>query len=459
MTYDIAVIGGGPAGYSGALYGAKLGGKVVLFEKEHIGGVCLNAGCIPTKCYAHHAHVIDCVRRDTGKGIYRQAGMFSFEKIFDEKQRVVKRLTAGVAALLKAAGVAVVKAEARVKSAHTILAAGVEYRVKKILICTGSQNALPPIPGIRGDRVVDSTGLLRLKRLPRSLTIIGAGVIGLEFASILSAMGSGVTLVDVLPGLLPGEDREAVALLEGCLKKKMGFRLGAKVSAIGDSAGQKAVSIRGGQGDETLLSDYVLVAAGRVPVNGIPQELGLALDDKGFVQVDDFFRSSLPDIYAAGDIIGGPMLAHSAYMEAETAVQNALGQRATADLGLMPRCIFSAPQFAAVGRTEPLKGEKEGEEVAFGRFPMKASGKAACADGVEGFVKFMAKKQSGELLGCTIVGGEAAEMIMPAVTALRLGAKAEDFLPMIFPHPTLGESVREAVLDIAGLALHIPQKH
>ena len=454
MIYDVAVIGGGPAGYSGALYGAKLGAKVVLFEKEHIGGVCLNVGCIPTKCYAHHAHIIDCIRRDTGKGIYRQAGMFSFEKIFDEKQQVVKRLTGGVAALLKSAGVTVIRAEAHLQSAHVILAADVEYRAKKTLICTGSTNALPPIPGASGNRVVDSTGLLALKRLPRSITMIGAGVIGLEYASILAAMGSKVALVDLLPGLLPGEDREAVAMLESCLKGKMDFRLGVRVSAIGDRSGQKAVSIHGQQGDETLLSDYVLVATGRVPVNDIPQELGLALDGKGYVKVDGFFRSSLPDIYAAGDLIGGHMLAHSAYMEAETAVKNALGQRATADFGLMPRCIFSAPQFAAVGRTEP----REGEEVTFGRFPMAASGKAACMDSREGFVKFMAEKKCGRLLGCTIVGGEAAEMIMPAVTALHFGAKAENFLPMIFPHPTLGESVREAALDIAGFALHIPQK-
>ena len=457
QAYDIAVIGGGPAGSGGALQAARLGARVVLFEAENVGGTCLNVGCVPTKCYVAQAELLERIRQATEKGIFREAGLFSFQKIHAEKDRVVRKLTGGVHALLKAAGVDVISAMASPVDAHRIQADGKTFSTKKLLLATGSKNAVPPIPGIDGANVLDSTGLLALQKAPKRLAVVGAGVIGLEFASAFASFGSAVTAIDVLPGLLPGEDQEAVSALQRTLTNKgVQFALGSKVVEIGDRAGEKYVTLECQGKRETLTCDCVLVGVGRTPVNEVAKQLGAELDARGFVKVDAHMRTSLPDVYAAGDLTGGYLLAHSAYQEAEAAVRNCLGEDVSVDLNNMPRCIFTLPGYAAVGLTaEQATGQYE---VATGKFPFAASGKAMANGCEEGFIKWVAEKSSGRLLGCAILGVEAAELLSAAIVALNSGLRVEQFAHMIFPHPTLIEGVKEAALDCAGGALHIPSR-
>lgn len=456
MTYDVAVVGGGPAGYAAALEGARLGGKVILFEANRVGGTCLNVGCIPTKCIVSQAQLMERIRLETQKGIFRDAGQFSYKKICEEKERVVAKLTGGVSALLKSAGVTVVQAEAHFVDAHTLRAGGQEYKTKKALIATGSKNLVMPLPGIDGVNVVDSTGALALSKLPRSIVIVGAGVIGLEFASAFSALGSEVTAVDVLPALLPGEDREAADALQKQMEARgVHFLLGSKVLAITDENGQKCVTIEQNSRRQNLHGEFVLVAVGRVPAGDAAKELGLRTDKKGFIAVDAQMKTSIEDVYAAGDVIGGYLLAHSAYAEAEAAMSNCLGGHVQVRLDVMPRCVFTIPGLSAVGQTIAKEGD---EGFVFGKFPFSASGKAMADGSEEGFVKWAARRDTGELLGCTILGPESAELLSAATVAVNCKVTVEDFERIIFAHPTLSESVKEAALDCAGKALHMPAK-
>lgn len=455
MEYDIAVIGGGPAGYSAALKGARMGAKVVLFERENLGGVCLNAGCIPTKSYVAQAELIEKIRQNTQLGIFKEAGVFSFKKIFEQKQKVVAKLTGGIDALLRAAKVEVIRGEALPKDAHTIEAGGKTYRTKKILLATGSRNFIPPIPGVDGVNVLDSTGLLAMQRLPESLVIVGAGVIGLEFACIMNAFGCEVTAVDVLPEILPNEDRETVQALFALLKQQgIKFELSCRVVRIEDVENGKRVTVEQDGELRGLGAEYVLIGVGREPDNEVAKELGLELDQKGFVKVDAKLRTSQKDVYAAGDLIGGCLLAHSAYEEAETAVQNCLGADKTVNLNVMPRCIFTSPPYAAVGVAEQ---NATGETVS-GKFPFGANGKAIAGGIEEGFIKWIAEKETGKLIGCSILGGEAAEMVSTALVAVNGGMTAKELAGMIFPHPTLSEGIKEAAADIMGEALHLPER-
>ncbi len=455
MKYDIAVIGGGSAGYSAALKGAQLGAKVILFEREHLGGVCLNVGCIPTKSYVAQAELMEQIKKNTQLGIFKDAGLYSFKKIFEQKQKVVAKLTGGVAALLRAAKVKVVSVQAHCGDAHTIKAGGVVYETETILLAAGSRNFVPPIPGAGGRNVVDSTGLLAMERLPKSLIIVGAGVIGLEFACAMNAFGCSVTAVDILPEILPDEDKETANALFGSLKSAgVDFRLGCRVVKIEDSGSLKKVTVEKEGKQHTLEAEYVLIGVGRAPNNEQAQELGLALDEKGFVIVDDEMRASVEGVYAAGDVTGGYLLAHSAYEEAETAAENCMGKHKKVNLDVMPRCIFTSPVFAAVGKSQ----KDAGCETVTGAFPFGANGKAIAGGKEEGFVKWIAKKETGELLGCSILGGEAAEMISTAVVAIGKGMTAKELASLIFPHPTLSEALKEAAADTVGRALHLPKR-
>lgn len=457
MTYDVAVIGGGPAGYSAAIKAAQLGAKVVLFEGNSVGGTCLNVGCIPTKCYVTYAEMMKSIRHATDKKIFRDAGMFSYKKIFEEKQKVVKRLTQGVAGLLRAAGVETVLGEAKCVDAHTIRCNGKDYTTRKLILATGSRNALPPIPGVQGKNVVDSTGLLALEKMPKSMVIIGAGVIGLEFAGALSSFGCKITAIDMLDTLLPNEDQAAARTIRKTLEASgVRFVLGARVTGIEDSGNMKRVrySVDGKEG--TSEGEYVLVGAGRAPVNQTAKDLGLEMDKKGFVCVDAQMRTSREDVYAAGDITGGILLAHTAYEEAETAAENCLGAAKTANLTLVPRCIFTTPSYAAVGLTE--QAARKDYDINVGLFPFAASGKAMANGEEAGFVKIISDKATGKILGCCILGHEAAEMISTAIVAISAGCTTAQVERMMFPHPTLSESFKEAVLDTEGKSLHLPMK-
>lgn len=453
MEYDIAVLGGGPAGYCAALKGAQLGANVVLFEQKRLGGVCLNVGCIPTKCYVSQAELMERIAKNMRDGIFKEAGLFSFKKIFEQKEKVVRQLTNGVDSLLKAAGVTVVEGGAQVADTYTIEVNGEKYHAKNMILATGSENLVPPIPGIGGRNVVDSTGLLAMDRLPQSLAIVGAGVIGLEFACAMNAFGCNVTAIDILPAILPDEDADATRKLYDSMRKSgVRFELGTKVVAVEDAGSQKKVLMERDGQSLAVEADCVMVCVGRRPNNAQAKQLDLELDEKGFLKVDEHMRTSAEHVYAAGDVTGGYLLAHSAYEEAEAAASNCMGKNRIADESVMPRCIFTLPSYAAVGATE----QNAACAVKTGVFPFSANGRALASGSTEGFVKWIAEKETGKLIGCAILGNEAAELIHTAVVAVNMRARAKDFEKMIFPHPTIGECVKEAVLDVDGLALHLP---
>jgi dihydrolipoamide dehydrogenase len=455
MKYDIAVIGGGPAGYTAALKGSQQGANVVLFEGGRLGGTCLNVGCIPTKCYVSQAEMLERIRRNTQNGIFRDAGLFSFKKIYEEKERVVARLTTGVDALLKAAKVTVISENARFEDAKTLVAKGQKYEASSVIIATGSKNTTLPIPGANGKNVLDSTGLLALDRLPRSLVVIGAGVIGLEIACVMNSFGCDVTAVDILPEILPSEDREAARTLYAQLKRSgIRFELGFRVIAIEDAGSIKRTVIEKGGQRSAIDSEYVMIGVGRTPCSDTAKAIGVKCDSKGFIVVDEHMQTSVEGVYAAGDVAGGFLLAHSAYEEAETAAANCIHSGSEkVRLDVMPRCIYTMPSLAAVGPGEEESCQRG--EIITGKFPFAANGKALASQLETGFVKWIAEKSSGRILGCTIVGGEGVELIGSAVMAIRREMTVKDFETLIFPHPTVSECLKEAALVSLGRTIHI----
>lgn len=462
QLYDVAVIGGGPGGYSAAIKAAQLGGSVIIFEKENLGGTCLNVGCIPIKCLLEKATLVDEIRKNTLNGIFKDAGLFSWKKIQEHKDTVVGKLTSGVESILKSYKIEIVKGKASVEGPGIVQLenTGQKFSAKNIIIATGSKAFLPGIKGMEGKNIIDSTGALSLKKVPISMAIIGGGVIGLEFASIYSTFGTNVIIIEMLPEIVCNEDRETTAGLRNELQKK-GIKIvtGAKVEEIFDAKNTKVVKYKKGNESYHYEAEYVLAAAGRVSnKEGIDTEkLGLELDIKGNIKVNGRLETNIKGIYAVGDVAGGFQLAHSAYAEAEAAAENCMGGNIEVKLDLMPRCIYTLPQFAAVGLTEEQCNER-GIPYDKGVFPYSANGKALASDEADGFVKVLSHKHSGKLIGVHIVGSYATELVSSALTSMNLNAGVKDFCSMIFPHPTLSEIVKEAVLSTNKMAIHLPKR-
>lgn len=456
-VYDVAVIGGGPGGYSAAIKAAQLGAKVIVFEKETLGGTCLNVGCIPTKCLLEKAALIEKIRKNSQNGIFKDAGLFSWKKIQEHKEATVKKLTSGVGGILASYGIEVVKGSAVMKERGRIMVDTDTFEAKKTIIATGSRVFIPPIKGIDGKNVVNSTGALALPRVPKSMVIIGGGVIGLEFASIYSTFGSEITVVEMMDDIVSGEDRESIKLLKGELViKGIVFHTSARVERIEDQDNSKVVTyIKEGK-PELCKGEYVLVSVGRIPNTENIELANLEKDSKGNIKVNSKMETNIPDVYAVGDVIGGFQLAHAAYSEAETAAQNCMGGNVEVDLSFMPRCIYSLPQFAAVGKTEEqLKAD--GTEYFKSSLPYAASGKALASDENFGSVKILARKSDRVVVGVHIVGGYATELLAGAIVAINKGATVNDFETMIFPHPTMSELIKEAVLATEKKAIHTPK--
>lgn len=461
QKYDVAVIGGGPGGYSAAIKAAQLGGKVVIFEKEYVGGTCLNVGCIPTKCLLDKAGLVDKIRKNTENGIFKEAGLFSWKKIQEQKDSVVKKLTSGVEEIMKSYGIDIVKSKGIIKKPGVVEAEvnGEWYETKNIIIATGSKVFVPKIKGIEKENVIDSTKALVLKKVPASMVIIGGGVIGVEFASIYSTFGTNVTIVEMLPTIVATEDKDIVAgLTKELQKRKIKILTSAKVEEICDGSSMKIVKYTKDNELKSVEAEYVLVAVGRIPsYEGINiEKLGIELDAKKNIKVNNFLETNIKGIYAVGDVIGGFQLAHSAYAEAEAAAENCMNKMVSVHLDTMPRCVYSLPQLAAVGLTEEAASEK-GLEYEKSIFPYAANGKALASDESGGFVKVLCEKSSGKLIGVHILGGYATELISSAITAINMNATVNDFCQMIFPHPTLSELIKESVLSVKKMAIHTPK--
>lgn len=450
--FDVLVIGGGPGGYSLGIAAAKQGMKVALFEREHLGGTCLNVGCIPTKYLVDKALAMEKVRALIKKDIFRDAGTFSFKKIQAEKSEVTGKLVSGVQFLLKKHGVEIVTGEAVLEKDRMVSCGGKEYRGKYVVIATGSRPMMIPIPG--HELCIDSTGALNLMTLPRSMVVMGGGVIGLELACAFAAYGTEVTVVEMMPELMPREQKEAVRVVRKELKRQ-GIRLltGAKMLRVEKTAsGLKARYEQGGK-EDFADAEQVLMAAGRKPdLSGIDAEfLGLTMDGK-FIAVDNHQRTNLEGVYAVGDVAGGYQLAHAAYAEGETALADMQGRDLPCGAVPVPVCTYTIPCFASVGLTTDAAKEA-GFDPCLGSFDYGANG-MALAEGASGSVYVVMDRASKTTLGVTIVGENASEMIAFAADAVRDRLPLEQWQRMIVAHPSLCEMVREAALDAFGASVH-----
>jgi dihydrolipoamide dehydrogenase len=459
---SLIIIGGGPAGYVGAIRAAQLGANVTLVEKEEVGGTCLNVGCIPTKVLTSAAHTYSTLKTADRWGLKISGMELDFSQLMKRKQMVVNRLVTGVKSLLKARGVNQVKGTATFLDEKQIEVKTNDGAVQKLeaerfLIATGSIPILLPIPGIESEGVIDSTGALSLSAIPQSMLIIGGGAIGCEFAYIYRSFGAQITIVELLPQILPGEDEEVSVGLRNSLEKS-GIKIftSSKVMEIAPiKDGKSKVTISSSDGETTVEAEKILLSAGRRPNTkdmGL-EKIGIKMD-RGIILVDDHLRTNIPHIFAAGDCIGNWLLAHVASMEAEIAVENALGEDKKMDYHAVPACIFTHPEIGSVGLNEKQAKEK-GMEVKTGKFPMMASGRAQAENEPDGFVKVVVEKNSGKIVGAQILGHRATDLIAELTLAIQMGAKTSDIIDTIHAHPTLSEPIREAVLKAEGRPIHI----
>jgi dihydrolipoamide dehydrogenase len=461
MEFDVAVLGGGPGGYTAAIRAAQLGAKVACIEMEpELGGTCLRVGCIPTKAWVQTAFALKEAEESFAKfGVQVGEAKLDFGASNAWKAGVVKQMTTGVAGLLKANGVEWVKGKGTFKDANTIAVEGGEdVKFKSAIIATGSFPLRPPIPGLDSPRCVDSTGLLAQESVPRRLVILGGGIIGCEFASIFSRFGSQVTIVEMLDGLIPQEDADAAKELAKQFEKRgIALQLGKQCTKVEDDGSKLIVHFGDG---ETVKADLMLVSVGRAPlVEGLGLEnAGVAFDKRAGISTDDHRRTSVPHIYAVGDCAGYWQLAHTAFREGEVAAENACGHEATVDARAVPRPIYTDPEIAAVGLTEAQAREQYGDDVAVGQFPWVANARAVMQDETVGWVKSIHETKYGELLGLIMVGPHVTDMIEAGVVAIDAESTVETVADGIAPHPTLSEAIKEAGLVALGRAIHVPNR-
>jgi dihydrolipoamide dehydrogenase len=466
---NLVIIGGGPAGYVGAIRASQLRAKVTLIEKEEVGGTCLNVGCIPTKVLTSTAHLFLNMKRSDRWGLKTSGINLDFQQVMKRKQMVAQRLVTGVKSLLNANRVNLIEGTATFLDEKTIeVRTGPKTQTsgkdkiqkieaEKFLIATGSVPIMLPIPGMELEGVVDSTGALSFSQVPKSMLIIGGGAIGCEFAYIYHSFGAQVTIVEMLSQILPGEDQEIAASLRTSLERS-GIRIftDSKVSKITPGReGKKIVSVSSLKEEIDIEVEKILVSVGRKANTkdlGL-EKLGIKMD-RSNVKVDEYLRTNLPDVYAAGDCIGNWLLAHVASMEAELAVENALGGEKKMDYTAVPRCIFTHPEIGSVGLTEKQATE-QGIKIKTGKFPFLANGRAQAENEAEGMVKIIADANSKRILGGHILGPRATDLIAELTLAIKMGAKTEDVIDTIHAHPTLSEPIREAVLKLEGRPIHI----
>jgi dihydrolipoamide dehydrogenase len=464
---QLVVLGSGPGGYSAAFRAADLGVDTVLVERYGtLGGVCLNVGCIPSKALLHAAAVIDEAAAMAAHGVAFGAPKFDLDKLRSFKGKVVGQLTGGLAAMAKQRKVRTLVGTGMFVSPHEMEVQTAEgtklIRFEHAIIAAGSQSVKLPAFPWDDERVVDSTGALELKDVPKNLLVVGGGIIGLEMATVYSALGSAVTVVEFMDQLIPGADADLIRPLA----KRLGSRLKGvhlKTKVVSAKATKKGIEV-GYEGDsipETTLFDRVLVAVGRSP-NGNKigaDKAGVAVNERGFINVDTQMRTNVPHIYAIGDLVGQPMLAHKATHEAHVAAQAVAGQKSHFDARVIPSVAYTDPEIAWVGVTEREAKEK-GLKVGVGKFPWGASGRAIGIDRTEGFTKLIFDEDTHRIVGAGIVGVHAGDLISELALAIEMGAEAADIALTIHPHPTLGESVGMAAEVYEGTItdLYLPKK-
>ena len=455
--YHVAVIGGGPAGYFAAIRAAQLGAKVAIIEKRWYGGTCLNVGCIPTKTYLKNAEIIEAIEMGAARGINFASTKYSIDmnQVVKFKDGVVKRLTMGVEALLKSNGVDVFRGVAKINKNKDVVVDGNRIiKADKIILAGGSKVSRINIPGIDNPRILSSDELLSLKEVPETLTVIGGGVIGVEIALAMHAIGSKVTIVEMMDRIVPAIDSEASKVLADTLKKK-GIKILNSVSIVGIEEAKNKLQVKLANG-EVIESDKALLSIGRVPdLEGVG-EIEFETE-RGKIKVDSFMETSVKGIYAPGDVNGIKMLAHVAFRMGEVAAENAVkGNHREVKLASAPSVVYTIPEVAMVGLTEEQAREKY--DVRVGRFDFAANGRAMASGDNLGFVKVIADAKYGEILGVHIVGPTAAEMINQAAAVMELEITVDEVVKVIYGHPTYSEALYEAFADVLGESIHIPKK-
>jgi len=460
MEVDVAVLGGGPGGYSAAIRAAQLGAKVACIEKEtELGGTCLRVGCVPTKAWVQTAFALKEADEHFAKfGVEVGEAKLDFPVSNTWKAGVVEQMTSGVASLFKSNGVEWVRGKGRFTDANTIEVEGGEsVTFKQAVVATGSYPIRPPIPGLESPRCVDSTGLLAVDEVPRRLAVLGGGIIGSEFASIFNRFGSEVTIIEMLT-LIPQEDEDASKeLAKQFGKRGITLHLGKQCTRVEDDGSE--LTIHFGDG-ETIQADLMLVSVGRAPlVEGIGLEAaGIDFERRTGIGADERRRTNVPHIYAVGDCAGYWQLAHTAFREGEVAAENACGHEAVVDNRAVPRPIYTDPEIASVGLTEEQAREEYGDDVAVGRFPWVANARAVMQDETVGWVKSIHETRYGELLGLVMVGPHVTDLVEAGVVAIDAESTVETVADGMAPHPTLSEAIKEAGLAALGRAIHIPNR-
>jgi dihydrolipoamide dehydrogenase len=460
MDYALIVIGSGPGGYHAAIRGAQLGLKVACIEKAEVGGVCLNVGCIPTKALLHVAHTLEEAKHADAYGVEFGTPELDLKRLMDWQAKVVTKHTAGVAQLLKGNKVDLIRGEARFVEANAIRVEDRRVTGERFIVATGSRPIV--LPGLEpdGQRVVDSTGALRVTDVPRRFLTLGGSAIGLEFADIYASLGSEVTVVEMMDQIVPTADVDiAKALHKALTQRGMTIRTGTRALSQEETEGATEVVVEGQDGTrEKLVVDRVLVAVGRSP-NGRNlglEDIGVHVDERGFVPTSETMQTSVPHVYAIGDVTRGPLLAHKAMKEGLVAAEHAAGKKVAYDT-LVPSVIYTSPELASVGMTEAEAAEA-GFETLVGSFPLSASGRATTMGATTGVMKVVADARTDQVLGVHLVCPGAGELIAEATLAMEMGATVEDIGAIQHAHPTLSEGLMEAAEHAHGRAIHIANR-
>jgi dihydrolipoamide dehydrogenase len=460
--FDLIVVGGGPGGYVAAIRAAQLGMNVGVIEQDKLGGLCLNWGCIPSKALLRSAEVYHLLQRAKEFGLRAEQISFEWSEIIQRSRRISEQITKGVAFLFRKNKIEHIDGHGRLRKDKTIevtkdgKTVG-EYRAKHVVIATGGRHR--SIPGVEIDRkkIITSTEAMILDPMPKSMVIIGGGPIGVEFAYFYNAFGCKVTILEMMPQILPFEDEEIVKSLTASFKKSgIAIETEAKVEAVKKTASGVTVTVATKSGQKDFSGEVALMAigfAGNTENMGL-EDAGVAVE-KTFIKYDQYYRTNLPGIYAVGDVIGAPLLAHVASAEGICCVEAIAGKHPTpVKYDAIPGCTYCQPQVASVGLTE-AKAKEQGHDVAVGRFPFRPLGKSIAVGETEGFVKLIFDKKYGELLGAHILGNEATDLIAELVLAKTAEATAHDIIKTVHAHPTLTEAVMEAAANAFGEAIHI----
>ena len=460
---DVVIIGGGVGGYVSALKGAQLGLQVILIEKDQIGGLCLNRGCISTKVLVDSAQIWEFLKNAEQFGLSAKDISYDFKKIIRRKDQIVQRLTLGIQSLLKARNVQVIRGRAEIPTPGEVIVHRENkdketIKTKNIIIATGSKVRKIKIEGAEDtENIINTDEVLSLEKLPDEMLILGAGYSGIEFASIYQSFGVNIRVLDILPRiLLPVDEEVAVSLWEILKKQGIHFFLNNQVQKIVKEDHQLAVYLKNESGAEKVNTQKILLSTGRVPdFGGLDiQGLGIELEKNGGIRVDASMRTNISGIYAVGDVVARKMLAHVASMQGQVAVQNIAGISKSMSYRVVPFCVFSNPEVASVGFNEK-EAKEEFSEISIFCFPYRVNGKALSMNEREGYVKMIANKKENKIVGIHIIGAHASDLIAEATLAIQKGCTASDIAETIHAHPTLPETIAETAEGILGQPIHV----